>query len=158
MADCLHLCSTQVLTEETSVKTTFGECAEEQYVVRPCCDKQDSNQRFSVKMDERYTECCVCRSGMIGIPCCNLFQPMQQLDNNLFACLKCSKYSMVCVCQNVNKLPPKKMNFKCTNFNCSHFTAHCDCGRITYQKLKSLYSIPCGYEFEYDTNFTVKTN
>ena len=151
-------CNAQVLTEETSTETTCDECGEEKYVVSPCCDKQDSNQRFSVKMNERYTECCVCKSDMMRLSCCNLFQPIQQLDNNLFECLKCAKYSIVCVCQNVNKLPPKTMNFKCTNSNCSHFTVHCNCGRITYQELKSPYQCPCGYEFEHDINLGVKTN
>ena len=127
-------------------------------MVRPCCDKQDSNQRFSVKMNERYTECCVCKSDIMRIPCCNLFQPIQQLDNNLFECLKCAKYSIVRVCQNVNKLHLKTMNFECTNFNCSHFTVHCNCGRITDRELKSPYQCSCGYEFEYDTNLGVKTN
>ena len=54
----------QVLTEETSVATTCKKCREEQYMVRPYCDKQDSNQRFSIKMDKRYKECCVCKSDM----------------------------------------------------------------------------------------------
>ena len=151
-------CNVQVLTKETSNETTCGECGEEQYMVRPCCDKQDSSQRFSVKMYERYTECCVYKSDMMRLSRCNLFQPIQQLDNNLFECLKCAKYSTVCVCQNINKLPPKTMNFKCTNSNCSHFTVHCNCGRITYQESKSLYQCPCRYEFEYDINLGVKTN
>ena len=66
-------CNAQVLTEETSAETTRGDCGEEQYVVRPCCDKLDSNQRFSVKMNERHTECCVCKSDMMRLSCCNLF-------------------------------------------------------------------------------------
>ena len=114
-ATCQIACisyNAEVLTEETSAETTCDECGEEQHVVRPCCDKQESNQRFSFKMNERYTECCVCKSDMIRLSCCNLFQLIQQLDNNLFECLKCAKYSIVCVCQNFNKLPPKTMNFK----------------------------------------------
>ena len=120
-------CTAQVLTKETSVATTCNECCEEQFVIRPCCYKQDSNQRFSIKIDECYTESCVCKSHMMRISRCNLFQPIQQLDSNLFQFLKCAKYSIVCVCQNVNKLPSKAINFKCTNFNCSHFTVHCGC-------------------------------
>ena len=149
-------CIIQVLIAEISAETTCDKCSEEQYVVRPCGDKQDSNQRFSVKMNERYTECCVCKSDMMRLSCCNLFQSIQQLDNNLFECLKCAKYSTVCGCQNVNKLPPKTMNFKCTNSNCSNFTVHCNYGRITYQELKSPYQCLCGYGFEYDIN--LKTN
>ena len=84
-------CIIQVRTEETSAKTTCDECGGEQYVVRPSCDKEDPNQRFSVKMDGRYTECCDCKSVMIRISCCILFQSIQQLDNNLFECLKCKK-------------------------------------------------------------------
>ena len=98
-------CNAQVLTEETSAETTCDDWGEEQYVVSPFCDK-DSNQRFSIKMNERYTKCCVCKSDMMPLPCCNLFQPIQQLDNNLFEFLKCAKYSIICVCQNVNMLPP----------------------------------------------------
>ena len=129
-------CNAQVLTEETWVETC-DECGEEQFVVRPCGDKQDSNQRFAVKMNEHYTECCVCKSDMTRISCCNLFQPIQQLNNNLFEYIKSAKYTIACVSQDVNKLLPKTMNFKCTNFNCSHFTLHCNCDRITSQELKN---------------------
>ena len=69
--------------------------------------------------------------------------------NKLFECLKCAKYSIVCVCQNMNKLPTKTMNFKCTNFNCSHFTVHCDCDKTIYKELESSYQCFCGYKFEY---------
>ena len=151
-------CFTQVLTVETSVETTCGECGEEQNVVGPCCAKQDLKQHFFVKVNKCYTECCVCKSDMMQIPFCDLFQPIQQLDNNLFKCLKCAKYSIVCECQNVNKLPPKTTNLECTTFNCSYFTVHCDCGRITYQELKSPCQCPCRFEFEYDINLEVRTN
>ena len=127
-------------------------------MVHPCCDKQDSNERFSVKMDKGYTECCACKLDMMRIPCCNLFQPIKQLDNTLFECLECAKHSIGCVCQNVNKLPPATLNLKFTNFNCLHFTVHYDCGRITYQELESSCKCSCRYECEYDTNLGVKTN
>ena len=150
-------CNAPILTEETSFKITCDKCGEKQYVVGSCCAKQNSNQRFSAKMNECYTECCVCKSDMMRIPCGDLFQPVQQLNNNLFECSKCAKYSIVSVSQNVNKLPLKPMNFKCTNFYCLHFTAHCDCSTITYQELKSPFvGCLCGYAFEYDTNFRVK--
>ena len=38
------------------------------------------------------------------------------------------------------------MDFKYINFNCLQFTVHCDCGRMTYQELESLYRCSCGYE------------
>ena len=106
-------------------------------MVRPYCATKDSNQRFSIKINKRYTECCVSKSDMMRIPCCNLFQPIQQLDDNLFEFLKGAKYSIVCLCQNMNKLPPKTMNLKCRNFNCLHFTVHCNCAQITYQELNT---------------------
>ena len=72
-------CKVQVLTEETSIETTCYECSQEQYVVRTGSHKQDSDQCSFVEMNKRYTECCVCKSDIMRIPCCNLFQPIQLL-------------------------------------------------------------------------------
>ena len=148
------------MSKEISVETLCDKYGEEQYVVRLCFDKQDSNQLFFVEMDERYTECCVFKSNMMQIPYCSVFQPIQHLDNDLFECLKCAKYFIVCACQNVNKFPPKTMNLKCTtcNFNCLHFTILCDSGRTINQQLISHYQCPCRYEFECDTNLGIKIN
>ena len=50
-------CNAQVLTEDTSVKTTLDKCCKQQHVVHSWCDKQDLNQRFFVKMDKSYRKC-----------------------------------------------------------------------------------------------------
>jgi len=139
-------CQSENPVSESSLKFTCYECGQDQAIAVPCCVKATSTERFAVNLNELHTSCSLCHSDMT------------KLENNIYDCVKCSKYSILCVCKVINKLPPKPMSRKCSNFQCCHFTVHCDCGRITYQDLKSSdpYKCPCGYEFEYDIEIGVK--
>ena len=143
-------CQTEMWVDEKTVKTTCKECGEEQYVARPCCSEPTSNKRFPVNINEQHTVCSDCNSDMVRLPCCKQFRPSLKLGNNTYGCVNCSKYSVACTCTNINCLPPKGSSWKCKNFTRGQFTVRCDCGRLTYQDLKSKYNGICGYEFEYD--------
>ena len=94
---------------------------------------------------------------MMRMPCCEKFQPKVKLDNNIFECVKCSKYAISCVCNAINNLPTKAISWKCKNFECPAFIVHCNCGRVTFQDLKSSYRCLCGYEYEYDVEMGINT-
>ena len=89
------------------------------------------------------------------MPCCEKFQPKMKLDNNIFECVQCSKYAISCVCNAINNLPTKAISWKCKNFECPAFIVHCNCGRVTFQDLKSLYRCLCSYEYEYDVEMGI---
>ena len=150
-------CTSENVVADTATKFVCKNCDEKQYVARLCCIDSSSNERFAVKYLERYAKFISCHSEMIRLPCCEQFLPKMQLDNNIFDCVQCSRYSISCVCKNVSWLPPKTMSWKCKNFMGSQFTVHCNCGRVTFQNLKSPYHCPCGYEYEYDVETGVRT-
>ena len=150
-------CRSENVVADTATKFVCKNCGEKQYVARLCCIDSSSNERFAMKYLERYAKCTSCHSEMIRSPCCEQFLPKMQLNNNMFDCVHCSRYSISCVCKNVNCLPPKTMSWKCKNFMCSQFTVHCNCGRVTFQDQKSPYHCPYGYEYEYDVETGVKT-
>ena len=149
-------CNSDLLVEDSADRITCTECGEGQYVACPCCVDPSSNQRFTVKLLERYVQCALCRSTMIRLPCCNLFQPEMKVDRNLFECVQCAKYSIAYTCATINNLPPKLLRWECTHFHCNQFIVHCNCGRITYQDLKNHYKCPCGFEYEYDVEIGLK--
>ena len=108
-------CKADIMVADSAKQVTCV-CGEDQYVARPCCVDADSTHRFAVKLRELYTDCCICKSEMVRLPCCQNFQPKMQLSDNILDCVECSKYSIVCVCKNVNILPPKATSWKCGNF------------------------------------------
>ena len=146
---CIN-CKSDIWTDKKKFHPSCIECGEEQFVARPCCVETTSCKRFSVNINEQHVSCSDCNSDMIRLPCCRQFQPSLQLDNNIYDCVTCSKYSVACTSNCINCLPPKGFSWKCQNFNCAQFTVHCNYGRLTYQDLKTKYKCPCGYEFEYD--------
>ena len=73
-------CKADSLVEESTERIACTECGKGQYVARPCCVEPSSNQRFTVKLLERYMECAVCKSNMVRLACCNLFQPEMKVD------------------------------------------------------------------------------
>ena len=133
------------------------ECDEEQYVVQPCCSDKCSVERFAVRYRDNYVDCALRKSEMMRMPCCEKFQPKVKLDNNIFECVKCSKYAISCVCNAINNLPTKAISWKCKNFEFPAFIVHCNCGRVTFQDLKSPYRCHCGFEYEYDVEMGINT-
>ena len=153
-------CQTEIWVDEKTVRTTCKEFGEEQYVARPCCSEPTSNKRFPVNINEQHTVCSDYNSDMVRLPCCRQFRTSLKLDNeinNIYDSVNCSKYSVACTCTNINCLPPKGSSWKCKKFTCGQFTVYCDCGRLTYQDLKSKYNCICGYEFEYDIETGIAT-
>ena len=150
-------CKTVNNVNENNSSFSCVECGEEQIVADTCCDEPSSNKRFAVRVNELETECPTCKSEMIKLPCCDQFRQKSIIDDNIYNCKVCEKYSIGCVCEVINKLPPKAMSWKCSRLKCHHFTIHCECGRITYQELKSSepYKCPCGYEYEQDIEIGV---
>ena len=150
-------CKTVNNVNENNSSFSCVECGEEQIVADTCCDKPSSNKRFAVRVNELETECPTCKSEMIKLPCCDQFRQKSIIDDNIYNCKVCEKYSIGCVCKVINKLPPKAMSWKCSRLKCHHFTIHCECGRITYQELKSSepYKCLCGYEYEQDIEIGV---
>ena len=149
-------CDLDNTVQETDSKMTCSDCAEEQFVARPCCVATSSSERFTVPVSEPFIQCARCHVEMVRLPCCEQYQPKMQLTKNIFDCIQCSKYSIACTCRNISAMPPKTMSLKCKKFNCSNFIVHCNCGRITLQELKSPYRCSCGFEYEYDIEVGVK--
>ena len=71
--------------------------------------------------------------------------------------MQCSKNAIYCVCNAINNLPTKAISWKCKNFECPAFIVHFNCGRVTFQDLKSPYPCLCGYEYEYDVEMEINT-
>ena len=42
-------------------------------------------------------------------------------------------------------------------FECPAFIVHCNCGRVTFQDLKSPFRCLCGYEYKYDIEMGINT-
>ena len=153
----MHYLPNRNLVDEKTAKTTCKECGEEHYVTRRCCSEPTSNKRFPVNIYKQHTVCSDCSSDMVRLPCCRQLRPSLKLDNSIYDCVNCSKYSVECTCTNINCLLPKGSSWKCKNFTCGQVTVHCGGGRLTYQDLKSKYNCICGYEFEYDIETGIAT-
>ena len=153
---CLS-CKAENIIEQSTFKACCKECDEEQYVVQPCCSEKCSVERFAVRYRDNYVDCALCKSEMMRMPCCEKFQPKIKLDNNIFECVQCSKYAISCVCNAIINLPAKAISWKCKNLECPAFIVHCNCGRVTFQDLKSPYCCLCGYEYEYDVEMGINT-
>ena len=137
-------CRSENVVADTATKFVCKKCGKKPYVARLCCSGSSSNERFAVKYLERYAECTSCDSKMIRLPCCEQFLSKMQLDNNIFDCVQCSRYSISCVGKHINCMPMKTMSWKCKNCMCLQLNVHCNCGRVTFQDLKSPYHCPCG--------------
>ena len=143
---CL-VCKTALCADEKEFKTICKERDEEQFVVKLCCSDTSTNKRFPGKINEQYISCPDCNSDMVRLPYCGQFQPDMRIEHNIFDCVNCSKYLVACTCSAINRLPPKSMSWRGKKFNCGQNTIHCNCGRITYQDLKSKCNCPCGFDF-----------
>ena len=114
-----YICKTENAIDESTNKYECAECGEEQYIAQPCCADPCAKELFSVSVSENFVSCPICKSSMVRRPCCDKFQPSLQLDNNVYDCVECSKYTIKCVCQHIN---PLRSNFFSQKFpNRSNF-------------------------------------
>ena len=88
-----YICKTENAIDESTNKYECAECGEEQYVAQLCCADPSAKELFSVSVSENFVSCPICKSSKVRLPCCGKFQPSLQLDNNVYDCAECSKYS-----------------------------------------------------------------
>ena len=60
--------------QQSAVKSCCKEFDEEQYVAQPCCSEKNSIERFAVTYRDNYTDCALCKSKKMTMPCCKKFQ------------------------------------------------------------------------------------